>query len=431
MKGADMQTMELVRLTDVRPYDYNGQKMNPRDFEAAGTSAYIARLAEQFSHNRLNPGQPRVRPILYRDGGGYLIVDGECRYEAMRRLGTESFLADVYDDLDDAEVARQEAAKAMVETDSKLALGPTEMSRGVQTMLALDVPDEEVASASGIEVGTVRRARRGARAAEGLAYDMTIDRLLAIADFEGDAEAVERLRTCAPAEWEGAYRSLRDERERERATEAVRALCDEMGVEVVDEAPEGLAVDRCLGLPAVDELRRRLEQAGPERVVAIDGRWVVVYRDPDSEGQVSPEEQERQRDRERFVAGWQEATARRDAWVAERVADPSAMPETAAYLMDYAAEVAEGFLDAHDIDLDLSPTPLGACVGWSSVKWPNCHETWSAVEGGRPWCLESDVRRAVDVYEAMANDGYEPGEAEERGVDALANWLNQQKGGRR
>ena len=39
--------------------------------------------------------------------------------------------------------------KAMVETDAKLGLTAEEKSRGVQTMLALDIPDEEVAVAMG------------------------------------------------------------------------------------------------------------------------------------------------------------------------------------------------------------------------------------------------------------------------------------------
>ena len=144
-----MQTMELVDIEDVYPYEENDVRMNPRAVDDPACQEYISQLAEQFKYNRLNPGQPRVRPILYRDGGIYQIIDGECRYWAMRSIGTRKFYADVFDDLADAETARQEAAKAMVETDAKRPLTAEEMSRGVQTMLALDLPDEEVARSRG------------------------------------------------------------------------------------------------------------------------------------------------------------------------------------------------------------------------------------------------------------------------------------------
>ena len=44
------------------------------------------------------------------------------------------------------------------------ALTPEELSRGVQTMLALDLPDEDVAAAARIDAPTVRRVRRASRA---------------------------------------------------------------------------------------------------------------------------------------------------------------------------------------------------------------------------------------------------------------------------
>ena len=145
-----MQSLEEVAICDVYPYERaDGEPMNPRDFTTRESAEHIAGLAAQFKANRLNPGQPVMKPILYKEGGIYWIIDGECRVRAMRAIGTERFLAEVYDDLDDAELARVEAAKAMVETDAKLGLTAEEKSRGVQTMLALDIPDEEVAVAMG------------------------------------------------------------------------------------------------------------------------------------------------------------------------------------------------------------------------------------------------------------------------------------------
>lgn len=222
-----MQTMEMVDIRDVHPYEVDGERMNPRDVGSPECREYISQLAGQFRRNRLNPGQPRMRPILYRDGGIYWIVDGECRVEAMRSIGTARFWADVYDDAGEAELARQEAAKAMVETDAKRALTPEELSRGVQTMLALDLPDEDVAAAARIDAPTVRRVRRASRAVRDAAYDMTLDRLAAIADLEGDPEAVAEVRDCPPAEWRRRYEAAvarRDARAAEERSELEAAL---------------------------------------------------------------------------------------------------------------------------------------------------------------------------------------------------------------
>ena len=198
-----MQSLEEVAICDVYPYERaDGEPMNPRDFTTRESAEHIAGLAAQFKANRLNPGQPVMKPILYKEGGIYWIIDGECRVRAMRAIGTERFLAEVYDDLDDAELARVEAAKAVVETDAKLGLTAEEKSRGVQTMLALDIPDEEVAVAARTDAGTVAKARRAARRVQDAAYDMTLDRLAAIAEFEGDDEAVAELRDCKQSDWQ-------------------------------------------------------------------------------------------------------------------------------------------------------------------------------------------------------------------------------------
>ena len=240
-----MQSLEEVAICDVYPYERaDGEPMNPRDFTTRESAEHIAGLAAQFKANRLNPGQPVMKPILYKEGGIYWIIDGECRVRAMRSIGTGRFLAEVYDDLDDAELARVEAAKAMVETDAKLGLTAEEKSRGVQTMLALDIPDEEVAVAARTDAGTVAKARRAARRVQDAAYDMTLDRLAAIAEFEGDDEAVAELRDCKQSEWQRVYAGLKAEAEQRRNRAEVVAVLADAGVEFVDECPEGFAACR-------------------------------------------------------------------------------------------------------------------------------------------------------------------------------------------
>ena len=418
-----MQTMELVDIEDVYPYEENDVRMNPRDVSSRECREYIAQLAEQFRHNRLNPGQPRVRPILYRDGGIYHIIDGECRYEAMKLSGTRKFYADVFDDLADAELARQEAAKAMVETDAKRALTAEEMSRGVQTMLALDVPEEEAAASARVDAETVRRARRGARAVSDAAYDMTLDRLAAIAEFEGDEDAVASLRDCAQSDWRRIYDNLVQERERREREGAARAVLGELGVELVDETPAGLEYRTCVYLfgSSHPEEIVRLGARGAE-AAAIRNGAVFFYGEPREKAEPSAEDTER----ERIRGAWDAAAGRRARWVAGHMGEPSSMADTAGILMDRVADAVADFEEHAEeagAEVPMGPCALGIAVGWSLSWWPSDYAAANVVMGGEAWEVKERVSDAIDLYEAMVRDGYEPDEDEARAMDAFGEWL--------
>ena len=322
-----MQTMELVDIDDVYPYEQGDERMNPRDVDSKECREYIAQLAEQFRHNRLNPGQPRVRPVLYRDGGIYQIIDGECRYEAMRLAGTKRFYADVFDDLADAELARQEAAKAMVETDAKRALTPEEMSRGVQTMLAMDVPEEDVAAAARIDVEGVRRVRRARRAVQDAAEDMTLDRLFAIADLEGDEGAVAELRDCPQREWRGVYERLLAKRSLEASAAECRRVCEERGLSELGEDDEGTTyVDRFwLDERAAEKVSEAIE-GEPCTRYRVDGHWFEVRREETPADRATETRRRRREEEERrrydgAREGWELETEARGRWLASAAVD--------------------------------------------------------------------------------------------------------------
>lgn len=422
-----MQTLELVDIEDVYPYQSGDVKMNQRDFSKKETRAYIDALAEQFKANRLNPGQPYAKPILYRDGGIYQIIDGECRYTAMKRLGTRKFWAEVYDDLDEAETARQEAAKAMVATNSKLALTPEEMSRSVQMMLALDVPDEEVAAVSSIDEGKVKRARRAAKELDDAAYDMTIDRLIAIDEFSGDPDAVRQLSTCAQKEWQGVYGQLCRKRDHDELVAAVEAKCAELGIEVVAEEPDDMfACGSHYLSQALDELD---EVEGDGLKATVGGMWLELYSPTDPDGgdaAPDPEEEARKAARERFRVGWEAGAAARESWVADRIAVPEDMPETASALMDAALRHVAPFAERNGVELPPKPCGIGLCLGWVSVSWPSEWAVAQLVGGGTCYQDRAKAALARDVYGAMVRDGYEPNEEEARGMAALASWLEEE-----
>lgn len=414
-----MQSLELVEIADVYPYEReDGEPMNPRDFTTRESAEHIAALAEQFRRNRLNPGQPVMKPILYRDGGIYWIIDGECRVRAMRSIGTKRFLAEVYDDLADAEVARAEAAKAMVETDAKLGLSAAEKSRGVQTMLALDLPDEEVAAAARTDAATVRKARRAVRRVQDAAYDMTLDRLAAIADFEGDEDAVARLRDCRQSEWQSVHRELERERDRRRSLDALLAAARSAGVEVVPGCPDGFRAARTFGVWRAGgdaELGAYLASREGDGLLATEDAYglTVLERADPSEGEREREEAQARAD---FLEGMDEGAAARGEWVAAHVGDLGSMRRTARALTEIASRgwEAKRFAELVGRPLDLTPSELSVAAGWAESWRLTAYGAWGAVNGDLDWLDEEDASSVVEVYEAMEADGWEPTDAERR-----------------
>lgn len=433
-----MQELVNVDIEDVYPYeDAEGNSLNPRDFTTPESAEYIAQLGGQFRFNKLNPGQPRVKPILYRDGGIYWIIDGECRYRAMKAIGTKRFLAEVYDDLADAETARAEAAKAMVETDCKLNLTPAEMSRGVQQMLALDLPDEEVAAVARIEPEKVRRARRGASQVADAAYDMTLDRLMAIAEFEGDAEAVARLRDCPQKDWRRVYEGLARERAHRERVEALERALAAAGVPRV---PEG------------DETERRsagnlwIDSTTPERLEAavadakptaydIDGNWVELLREESDEERAMGERRreeaaEAERARQRTRELWRVELGAMLSWLSDRIGDLKSMRRTAVALSDRAMESVEGVLAEMGAEVDMSPTAALCVIGWSST-WKPDEDCAPALSQGKvnAWQVWGDkAERYVALADAMEADGYEFGEVGQAVNETLRKHLEEKNG---
>lgn len=433
-----MQELVNVDIEDVYPYeDAEGNSLNPRDFTTPASAEYIGQLGEQFRFNKLNPGQPRVKPILYRDGGIYWIIDGECRYRAMKAIGTKRFLAEVYDDLADAETARAEAAKAMVETDCKLNLTPEEMSRGVQQMLALDLPDEEVAAVARIEPEKVRRARRGAREVEDAAYDMTLDRLMAVAEFEGDDEAVAELRDCPQKDWRRVYDRLKSEKEhRERVEELERVLA----AAGVPRVPEGDETERTsAGNLWIDGTSpERLEGAVAEKAPAaydIDGDWLELLREKSDEERAMGERRreeaaEAERARQRAGELWEVERAGMLAWLSGRIGDLKSMRRTAAALSGRAMEPVAGVLAEMDAEVDTSPTAALCVIGLAATWMPDrsCAQ-WLAQGRVNVYQVYGDnPARYVALADAMEADGYEFNEVGRAVNETLRKHLEEKDG---
>lgn len=236
--------MELTRidLADVRP-DPNNPRSDFGDLEA---------LAASFELNPAAPGEPLQPIVTVRDANVYRIVDGERRYRAMAKRGTESCWSNVCESMDEANSVVQ-----MLATDDKQALTEEERSRGVQQMLILGVPEATVDRTARTK-GAARRIRQAMGAASE-PKPMTLDWLLAIADAqdEGDQDAVEALESADAGSWQRVAHEHDFKRKARRECDNMASAARKMGFSILEEKPADgeLGQRRWLGAADDEDLR--------------------------------------------------------------------------------------------------------------------------------------------------------------------------------
>lgn len=397
-----MATIETVNIEDVYPFELNGTVMNPRDTSTKDCKAYIDELAEQFKNNPFNPGHPYTQPILWRDGGIYQIIDGECRWRAMKQIGTKHFEAIVYDNLEDAEQARKMAAMGMVATDTKKPLTAVEKSRGVQTTLDMELPDEAIASIAKTDAAGLKKMRRARVAVDDAAEDMSILRLIAIGEFSDDSDAVERLTNCTEGEWKAIYDNLIYRRKREETLEAIKTALEEAGVEIVDEKPEGYAYECML------RFREDIEKIqGLTECVAklYNGDYYNVYSKTDEEVDAARDAEKQTQDAR--VSKMGVAMDARKKFFSEKWPD---LPYYTKYAMEVygdkpaylAWQVAQSI---EEFGLDYKLDPHLVCVHVFNSEYKNLLDYDGNI-------TEDDAVDFLNTTEALKEDGYIPPQEE-------------------
>lgn len=378
-----MQVIEVVNIDDVYPVeDEYGNQYLSRDYSSRENRAYVDALARSMAKK----GVPDELVTLVRDGGIYRVKAGNSRVMAMRQLGTKRFPAII--DEDDTPQALIEAA---IRTDEKKAYEPVEKSRMVQ-QLALIASDEYVSEATGIEREQVAKVRRARMIVDDAAEDMSLLRLIAIADMEGDDEAVAALTTCSERDFPAVERNVRDQHARRERLAALCATLEARGVPLA-ESTDGLRyVGVCRAASDVpDDI--------PEGCVAVPESWgdgMRLYA-PEAEREVDPAEEERRASAEalRFYRGG--ALGAREKWLDAHIGDDlSPLAELCddspyaygveSYAARHGLELPRGAAHAIKAHIDLGRSPLG----------------WDGLPDERG--LEGFKR----VGEAMAACGYEP-----------------------
>lgn len=212
------ETITSIRLEDVDP-----NPMHYRDVDPANVKTLAANIAAA--------GQ--IEPIrVWKDGDRYVIDAGHHRVAAMKQLGIE-YVEAIIDD--------GERVEAMVASNMHFAESELERSRGTQLLLATGVAPVKAAAMIGVDQDKVSRAFRGMTVVgdQVACEDLTLDRLAAIADFEDDSEAVEKLECAPEASWRSVLYDLERNRTREQNIVEAEAIIKEAGCELLPASQIG------------------------------------------------------------------------------------------------------------------------------------------------------------------------------------------------
>lgn len=214
-------------ITSLRVEDVYPNPKNNRD-NIAGITELAANIKE---NGLLNP----IRVV--KDGEVYVIVAGHRRHAAIQALGWEHIDAIVNTDWDEAASVK----RLVADNASTVPLTDLEKSRGIQTMLLTGVRPEAAAASSGESLDRITKATRGLAivADQVAAEDLTLDRLIALEEFDGDHEAIERITNAPESEWRKVADNVRARRAADDAYKAAVALIEDAGLTLLTDINYG------------------------------------------------------------------------------------------------------------------------------------------------------------------------------------------------
>lgn len=262
-------TLERVEVARIKPLeDEYGNQFASRDYDLPANKEYVEELAASFGPSG-EPDEP-VKLIRDAEGGCYRVKAGNTRVRAMQLLGTEECWA-VVDDEDTV----QSVLETVVRTDKKKKYEALELSGYVQ-QLALFGDDAYVGSVAGISAADAGRMRRGREVAGDRSAQMTLDRLYALADFEGDDEAVGKILDAPEDKWRRIEGDLRNMKEKADLAAALAKAAEDFGVALADEKPRELSFAGSCREP--DEVKAKYMEVSAKYkdIVGVVGKdWLV------------------------------------------------------------------------------------------------------------------------------------------------------------
>ncbi|MBN2840986.1 MAG: ParB/RepB/Spo0J family partition protein [Coriobacteriia bacterium] len=396
------ETITTLSVEDVYPHPKNNRERLDG----------IEELAASIAENGL------LSPIrVKRDGEIYWIIAGHRRHAAITALGLGEIEAIVEDDGDDASAIK----KLVADNALTSPLNDIERSRGIQEMLALGVRPEAAAASAGEKPERVKRAVTGLKLAADYAEDMSLDRIIALADFEDDPEAVKQLLTVPEARWQSLAADLKRQKLAERAAEEAREIVKAAGCELVEDTFTNTRRDLGSGIEVPEGAKY-----GAVRVQTGNGTATIVWYtdaseddDPEAAAMVQA-----QAERDTLLAALSEASAARLAFIADNI-------EMCSHLRRLAEDAWEG--DDEDMGFtaearELEGTPLTGVRGFTArvtasllaLFETSCARALADHDGhSATWVLGQYADDAMPYMKALALDGYEPTEIEAERAKSL------------
>ena len=418
--------LKRVKTEDVYPSEGNPR----RDF------GDLDALAASFALNPAHPGEPMTPPLLVQDGGVYRIVDGERRWRAMRKAGTAEFDAVVCEDWGDAD-----AALAMLATDDKKPLDEAERSRGAQRCLLLGVEPEKVERA--VRKKGMARVRRVASEIGAEAETMSLDHLLAVAEFTGQRAV--RVANASESEWVRVARECRREVESERIVAAFDEAAERLGVELHGQKSfdtAGYAYDCRADNPEVFEAKAADDPEGAAWVLVLPTVAVPhAYRYVPADTEEKAAAARLREDADRMETTCREAAGSMFAHLAGRLMDGAYPVSSMAKAVDaYLGNPAESYsayavasdaLDGAGYDGQRPDGQItGMCGAYALRDWlDDCTPSaaaWRCVAAGpsnRPGWAVKALEAWLEAVAAAVEDGWRMGAGQMQLVAEAKAWL--------
>ncbi len=395
---------EKVPIEDVMELrDDAGNSLARRDYSLKVNKDYVERLAAKFDPETK---QPDELPVLILDGGIYYIMSGNSRVEAMRYLGVKHFAAIVIDDVPAEDIARKMVETA-IRTNTKKTYEASEEAEFTR-QLFLFSKDEHVSEVTGMDIGKVRRVKRGMARHGEVIDQMTLDWAEAVGEAEeaGDAEMVAALTAASASTWRSAISQVRAKREADERKAALMEALAWAGIAVADGNADVSGLRYVSSVSTAEDVKRREWPEGSVAYMQWDTYGYVYAPEPEAD----PAEERAKAERDAALQQWEEAYASRGEWLADHLAEVepahlvSLLP-SGSELPVYADDVLD-FSEAFDADIPIGPevTIAAYCALTESAPWPN------SLRSPDP----EACRLFVKTTDALEIKGYEPPEAEQR-----------------
>lgn len=399
------ETITELRVEDVYPNPKHYREVDAKNVELLAANIEVAGQLEPIT--------------VFRDGDIYIIDAGHHRHAALKKLGRETIKA-IVQAADDP--------TAMVASNMHFPESEIERSRGTQLLLSTGIRPLEVAAIIGDKQDRMSKAAKGLSIAKDYAEDMSLDRLVALAEFEDDEEAARAIMTSEEAQWRRTYDDLKRKQRIKVLSEQAERVIAESGRELIKN--NDMAKHAYVARGAVDAEIPAAAKYGRVTVYEHNGSVEITwYKDAGAETQESAEQAAAREAREKLFAELRADEERRVEFVRAHLMGegPSSVSNA---LCDFAVAAWD---EGYPAEADAIPESM---VHLSSFVKRVYAAVLANVEGAagtvleRPsydWYIKQNGTTAVKYLAALVDVGYELSPAEQGQLEQVKAALDPQE----